>query len=215
MDTLCLFHDSEEEYGILRWPLIDIASAAGAPIKLMRELVDKLVLKGSDHHCEGYIYTPRHGGKDGEPVTLIAANPGPCWYSSRMVRDEYVRSHSGGKTRFQSGQPPPSRRQGEPSPARQGDDGGSEPSQRQGMGASFASALDTPRFNNTTVAAVDNFKTNGHECPEKQTSARWHESEQGIVAKGKALGIEARKGESMRAYKGRIFEALANGGDHA
>jgi hypothetical protein len=50
--------------------------------------------------CEAFIYTPRHAGKDGEPVTLIPTQKGPIWYSSRMVRDEYVRTKRGIGTRF-------------------------------------------------------------------------------------------------------------------
>lgn len=99
IDTMCLFHNSDE-YGILRWPLGDVANAIGAPIKLLRELSDKGVLKGTDKACAAYVYIPRHAGKNGTPVILLPANDGPCWYSSRMVRDEYLRQHRGASTRF-------------------------------------------------------------------------------------------------------------------
>ena len=115
VEVMCLLHDSEE-YGLLRWSLKEITQAIGAPIKLLRELVDKGVIKGSDGAYESLIYTPRSGRKDGPPVEVLAAGAGPCWYSSRMVVDEYKKNTSGGTTRF--GQkdapiPSPSPRQGE------------------------------------------------------------------------------------------------------
>src|SRR5579864_8434168 len=70
MDILCLLHDSDE-YGVMRWPLADIARAAGVPLKLCRELALKEVLKGSDKKTEPFVYAPRHAGKDGESVVLI------------------------------------------------------------------------------------------------------------------------------------------------
>lgn len=99
IDALCLFHNADE-YGVLRWPLGDIANAIGAQLKHLRELVEKGVLKGGDSNVAAFVFTPTHAGKDGDPVTLIAANPGPCWYSSRMVRDEYVRQRRGESSRF-------------------------------------------------------------------------------------------------------------------
>lgn len=92
VDVLCLMHD-QEEYGVLRWPLKEIAQAAGASMAHVRELVEKRVLKGIDKgECEAFVYVPRSGRRDGEPVTLIAVQAGPIWYSTRMVRDEYVRT---------------------------------------------------------------------------------------------------------------------------
>ena len=38
--------------------------------------------------------------------------------------------------------------------------------------------------------------------------SQWFESEEGIEAKGKELGIEARPGESWPQYKRRLFEAM-------
>ena len=99
MDVLCLLHDSDE-YGVCRWPLTDLARAAGATIKLLYELSDKGVLKGGDGHHAAYVYTPRHAGRDGDPAVLVAAGDGPCWYSSRLVRDEWVRQRRGSDTQF-------------------------------------------------------------------------------------------------------------------
>lgn len=100
IDVICVLHDSDE-YGMVRWPLNDLANAANAPIKLVRELVEKSVLKGHDKTVDRpFIYTPRTGRKDGPPVTLIPTQAGPVWYSSRMVKDEYVRTVRGESTRF-------------------------------------------------------------------------------------------------------------------
>lgn len=100
VDIMCLMHDSDE-YGVLRWPVKEIAQACGASMSHVKELVDKSVLKGSDKRLsEAYIYTPRSGRRDGDPVTLIDTQDGPIWYSSRMVKDEYVRTIRGESSRF-------------------------------------------------------------------------------------------------------------------
>jgi hypothetical protein len=136
IDTLCALHDSDE-YGIIRFPLRELASVIHCPVGLLQELAGKFVLKGSDGHCSPFIYVPRHAGKDGPPVTLIEENDGPCWYSSRMVRDEYVRSRSGASTRFQPQAPTP-----DPTPD-------PTPTQRhgvrQGDGASSSSSASTSK----------------------------------------------------------------------
>lgn len=109
MDVLCLLHDSEAEYGILRWPLREIAQACGCSVRDLQELVDKSVLKGADpgKTVEAFVYIPRSGRREGTPVTLIPEQPGPLWYSSRMVKDEYVRSVRGEGSRFEEGGPNP------------------------------------------------------------------------------------------------------------
>lgn len=92
LDVLCILHD-QDEYGIVRWPLREIALAVHARPSALQSLVEKGILKGADadSSCAPMVYVPRHGRKDGEPVTLIGAQQGPIWYSSRMVRDEYIR----------------------------------------------------------------------------------------------------------------------------
>lgn len=104
IDVLCLLHDSDDAYGVLCWPLRDLAEASHSKLADLKALVAKQILKGADtgENFAGFVYTPRHGGKDGEPVTLIQPQAGPVWYSSRMVRDEYVRSKRGEGTRFES-----------------------------------------------------------------------------------------------------------------
>ena len=98
---MCLLHD-QEEYGVLRWPLKEIAQAVGTTLPKLKGLVTKGVIKGADtgEKCAAYVYTPRSGRKDGDPVTLIPEQQGAIWYSSRMVRDEYVRRNAGAATRF-------------------------------------------------------------------------------------------------------------------
>jgi len=108
IDVLCLMHDSDE-YGVLRWPLKDIANAAGASMSLVRELVSKGVLKGADKDAEPYVYRAKHAGKLGEPVVLALPDGGPIWYSSRFVRDEWVRQKRGESTRFDTANQPDSR----------------------------------------------------------------------------------------------------------
>jgi hypothetical protein len=103
--VLGLMHDSDE-YGVLRWPLEEIASAVGCPAKLLEELVAKQVLKGADRgKIAAFQRRPVHDGREGEPVTLVAATKGPCWYSSRMVWDEHVRKRRGEGSRFTPNQP--------------------------------------------------------------------------------------------------------------
>lgn len=119
MDVLCAFHDSDDGYGLLRWPLKDIAATIGASMAHVRELVDKGVLRGSDTEItEAFIYTPRSGRKDGEPVTLVDTQPGPLWYSKRLVKDEYVRTIRGESTRFgdTEGESPKQPRKSAPKP---------------------------------------------------------------------------------------------------
>lgn len=101
LDVMCLMHDSEE-YGVLRWSLKEIAQAVGCKVADLKALNDKGVMKGADkgESCEPFIYTPRSGRKYGVPVTLVSQQDGPIWYSSRMVRDEYVRKNAGASTRF-------------------------------------------------------------------------------------------------------------------
>lgn len=99
-------HDSEE-YGVLRWPLKDIALAVNCRLPELRSLAFKDVLKGGEESIADLIYVPRHAGKDGDPVVLLPGQGGPIWFSSRMVRDEYVRSIRGEGTRFGEQNPPP------------------------------------------------------------------------------------------------------------
>jgi hypothetical protein len=96
MDVLCVLHDSDE-YGVMRCPLKELANSARVSLKLLRELVDKGVLKGAEkgERCAACTYeTTRREGKSRVAivVTLLEEGDGPLWYSSRMVKDEYLRN---------------------------------------------------------------------------------------------------------------------------
>lgn len=102
IEIMGLMHDSDV-YGVLHWPLKEIAQAVGCPVALVREIADKGVMRGADSGlCEPFIYTPRSGRQDGDPVELVPVQPGPVWYSSRMVKDEHVRGRLGAGSRFGS-----------------------------------------------------------------------------------------------------------------
>lgn len=102
--VLCVLHD-QDEYGLVRWTLKELAQAANTTVKMLKSLAQKSVLKGADagEKVAPFVYVPRSGRKDGEPVTLIAAQDGPLWYSSRLVRDEHVRIARGSGSRFDEG----------------------------------------------------------------------------------------------------------------
>lgn len=208
IDVLCLMHDSEE-YGVLRWPLKDIAQAVGCKISELQALREKGVLKGGEisEQCEAYVYTPRHAGREGTPVTLVPVQPGPLWYSSRMVKDEYLRTNRGVGTRFGSTSG------GEPN-QREGTRQGAKPSHRHGDGASTASSTSTTGYSggNTTTQAVDNSgKPDGEKEHGKNGAAvpRWWDTNEGIEAKGAELAFPAQPGELHGPYKARIFDELA------
>lgn len=91
-------HD-QEEYGVLRWPLKEIADTVKCRVADLQALIRKGVLKGHDTQLdEPFIYVPRSGRKDGDPVPLVPTQAGPIWYSSRMVKDEYVRTNRADST---------------------------------------------------------------------------------------------------------------------
>lgn len=100
LEIICLLHD-QATYGVSRWSLKDIAQAVGCNPSKLKGLVDKGVLKGADDGgtSPALVYTPRSGRKLGTSITLLAEQPGPLWYSSRMVEDEYkrvIRGEAGG-----------------------------------------------------------------------------------------------------------------------
>src|SRR5690606_30036414 len=106
IDVMCVLHD-QDEYGIARWPLAEIAQAVGTTKAKLKRLVEKGVLKGADagEKCAPMVFVPRSGRKNGDPVTLIEEQEGPIWYSSRMVLDEYKRMVRGGTEAAPNGSP--------------------------------------------------------------------------------------------------------------
>lgn len=145
LDVMCLMHDNDD-YGLLRWPLEEIANAVGCRVKDLQSLVAKDILKGGDDTCAAYVHTPRHAGKDGETVTLIPEQTGPLWYSARMVRDEWCRNRRGGETRFTADSQPTR------SPtARMGETPTGTPDQRLGDGASTSSSSSTSKESKASV----------------------------------------------------------------
>lgn len=210
IQILCVLHDSEE-YGVARFPLKELVSAAGVKLASARELVDKGVLKGGDADVEAFIYIPRHAGKAGAPVTLLEASAGPLWYSSRFVKDEYRRQTAGVETRFKPTNPPGGSPPGPPPTQRAGT--------RQGDGSAVAVAsavlnhdVSTTASSNTSAAPQPVDNTSGHGPGKSKPKARgnghaWWKTDDGIVAEGKRLGIVAKPGEAMDAFKQRLFEA--------
>jgi hypothetical protein len=150
IELMGLMHDSDE-YGVLRWPLKQIAQALGAPIKLLNELVTCGVLYGIEKgECEVMMYRPVSGRVQGTPVELIPAQAGPIWYSPRMVRDEYVRGKRGENTRFgDNNNPSPKPPFGEG----KGDTPKPTPTHHEGDGASSSSSSSTSVPNGTSAAA--------------------------------------------------------------
>lgn len=98
IDVLCLLHD-QDTYGIIRWSLKEIAQAIGCTKRKLSGLVDKGILKGAEKgdKCPVLTFAPRHGRKTGPEITLVAAEEGPVWYSSRMVIDEHKRQARAGE----------------------------------------------------------------------------------------------------------------------
>ena len=144
LEVMCLMHDSDE-YGVLRWPLADIAQAIGCRPADLRALREKGVIKGADtgERCPAYVHQGHHARQPLPPVTLIPEQVGPVWFSSRMVLDEHLRLRRGADTRF-SEERQPSRSLGDSpdhSPTRrQGERQGAAPTQRQGDGSSSSSS---------------------------------------------------------------------------
>lgn len=97
IEVLCLMHESPQ-YGVLRWPLKEMARAIGTSAAKLEKLRQLDLLKGAaaGSQCSAYEYTPVSGRTRGPTVTLIPAQQGDIWFCSRMVRDEHVRRAKAG-----------------------------------------------------------------------------------------------------------------------
>ncbi|MGF6694779.1 hypothetical protein M2318_004868 [Metapseudomonas resinovorans] len=182
LEVMGLMHDSDK-YGVLRWSLKEISQALGAPMKALKELVDKGVIYGAEKgECEPLIFTPISGRKQGPAVELIAAEQGPIWFSPRMVRDEYVRKKKGESSRFGAGNGDGT----DPSPKGgigewQGDAPKPTPSHRQGDGSTSSSTSTTTVANATSVDARQRFEM--HEA--------WQPDEVSLKTQLRAIGLPA------------------------
>lgn len=222
--TMALLHD-EEEYGAVRWPLIEIAQAVGCPFTLMRELADKGALKGGDKRVEAYRWAPSHAGKRGPEVILVPEQEGPLWYSSRMVRDEYKRTKCGIGTRFgTSGKLPTGTPDTSPSgtPSRANGDGDGSPSgppnRGEGDGASSSSSSSTKQCSEPPTSSRDPLQTEkstaGHNNGlQKQPFAT--RSPEGAKAKAESLGMRTMPGETTEQLVARINMEIAQRERHA
>src|SRR5882757_3949675 len=64
IEVMCLLHDSDE-YGVMRWPLADVARAIGCRTAELQSLRQKGVLKGADsgERCQAYVHQGYHARK--------------------------------------------------------------------------------------------------------------------------------------------------------
>lgn len=177
LDVLCVLHDSDE-YGVVKWPLKELASSAKVPMALVRELAAKDVLKGSDKEpIDAYVYVPRSGRKNGPPVILLAQQAGPIWYSSRMVKDEYLRSIRGADTRFDDTPEYPPDKAPDPTNGESQGDGSSSSSSPAGLNTSTSDEVDRARPSSGTakLALVQPRPKGPPDCPHIAILALWRE----------------------------------------
>jgi hypothetical protein len=153
IDVICVLHESEK-YGIFEGNLQELVNAANVSKKNIKELIKNGVLKGSDTGIEDFIHRPNHAGKQYPPVTLIHKTSMPCWYSSRMVRDAWIRSRQGLRTRFTDSVT--NYQVGEQVGERLGERLTPSPTRGLEHGAASAVALINIASSATTVGPVDN-----------------------------------------------------------
>lgn len=195
MEVLGLMHDSDE-YGILRWPLKEIANGVGCPLALAKELADKQVIKGDDLRLEiAYVYAASHAGKRGPEVVLIPGQNGPIWFSSRMVRDEHNRIVRGIGTRF-GGEPNP-----KPNPPI---GGGSGDGASTAVCSSTSLALPEPQANAREPAKAKN----GQDIGRKNSNGKWRHDPDAANTEGAKFGVKSHPGESLDAFVKRIDQAM-------
>lgn len=88
IDLMCQFHDSDE-YGIIRESLGEIARSVGCHVNQLQSLIRQEILKGAPKGkmTEPLIDIDKHKTSH----LILDAQEGPCWFSSRMLRDEFYR----------------------------------------------------------------------------------------------------------------------------
>ncbi|WP_337052466.1 hypothetical protein [Pseudoxanthomonas sp. USHLN014] len=99
---MILYLRQSDEFGVARESLAQIAHGSKTPIKYLRELAQKGVLKGGDEWHGSFEFSAKHAGKVGEPVTLVEGDGGSCWFYARLVKDKHVREQRGKASRFTS-----------------------------------------------------------------------------------------------------------------
>lgn len=96
VDILCLMNDSDTP-GCLKWTLKEIAKAVGTKVDKVKKLAEKGVIKGSDDPKTMIHFSDFFAQKNSKPIEILIFfdMPGPLWYSSRMVRDHYLKIKRG------------------------------------------------------------------------------------------------------------------------
>lgn len=177
LEVMCLMHD-QPEYGVLRWPAQEIAEAVKCKLAELQALIRKGVMKGDDEQLDTpFVYVPRTGRKDGEPITLVPAQAGPIWYSSRMVKDEHVRIKRGENDG--NGAPPKPPPISAPKPTigegigPRASSSSSSPSGKETSDLSVASAR--PPADQPQLALVAKAPKGPPDCPHLEVLALWAE----------------------------------------
>lgn len=197
-----------DEFGVCRETLAEIAHGSKTPIKFVRELAQKGVLKGGDEWGGSFSYSAKHAGKTGEPVILVEGNGASCWFIARLVRDKYVRNQRGKSTRFT-----------------QKDEPKSSPTQRvgavkgDGLAVAFAVAsacIDTSTQTDTPLGEASNLarvcRDAGYgECSDRHPElirAKAAGVSEAVMAEAAKAGIATRKPIAWVAIR-----AIAKAGD--
>ncbi len=102
MRVLCVLHDSDE-YGVVRWPIEDLARAARTDVDSVRRLLEKGVLGGVEMAgdmggiSQGiyHTFTRKHATQPGKSVEILAPQEGPIFFCRKFVRDEFIRAERG------------------------------------------------------------------------------------------------------------------------
>ena len=194
LEVRCYAHGSDD-YGILRWPLKEIAHIVSCKVTDLNALVRNGVLKGADPGdvCEPFTFTPRHAGADGTTITIIPSQLGPIWFSPTMIREKYKRDVKGAKTRFKAkdsedGSPHPT-----PCP-RQGDELGDE----SGDGYSVSVSVSVP----SPLLRTENGLDQGRDSSEQVTTTTKRKKRS---REGKKFGYGENTRAVVNAVMGRDF----------
>ncbi len=95
LEVMCLLHDSDK-YGLLKWPLQEIANCVKCDKKELEHLITYGILKGSDKDGDKVSFSDTFSQRKGHPIqVMLIDDVAPLWFSSRMVRDEYIRNKRG------------------------------------------------------------------------------------------------------------------------